>query len=216
MISHLNGTLARLDLRYCIIDVNGVGYKVFITGGVVEHVSHNIGQPVTLCTYLAVRETALDLYGFLNAHDLEMFELLLTVSGIGPKSALGIMNIASTESIREAAITGDISYLTKVSGIGKKTAEKVVLELKEKIENFGAGMADADGRFGTNPSEEPGKEGVVRSSTGKDMDFAIQALQSLGYTEREARDAVKDMPREKLKDMKPEEIVREALKKLGS
>ncbi len=189
MISHLTGTLLLLDIRYAIIDVNGVGYKVSITGEVVEKLSHSLNTTVSLHTYLAVRETALDLYGFMTASDLEMFEYLLTVSGIGPKSALGVLNIANANTVREAVTSGDISYLTKVSGIGKKTAEKIILELKGKL----------------------GDETEMLSG-GKDAGIAIEGLKALGYSEREARDAIKDMP----KDMSPEALLKEALKKLGS
>ena len=195
MIAHLTGTLTLLDLRFCIVSVGGVGYKVYISSPTVESLTHSLNTNVSLHTYLSVRETALDLYGFLNTEDMEMFELLLGVSGIGPKSALAILSATNTQSIKEAVISGDTSYMTKVSGIGKKTAEKVVLELKEKIE--GMGPTDISG---------------MSSSSNKDMGIAIEGLKALGYSEREARDAIKDMP----KNLAPEAMLREALKTLGS
>lgn len=194
MIAHLTGTLTLLDLRFCIISVQGVGYKVYIPSPVVESLTHSLDTTVSLHTYLAVRETALDLYGFVTAEDMEMFELLLGVSGIGPKSALAILSATNTQSIKEAVISGDTSYLTKVSGIGKKTADKIALELKEKID--GSGVTDISGNAGGN----------------KDMGIAIEGLKALGYNEREARDAIKDLP----KNLTPEAMLKEALKKLGS
>ena len=125
MISRITGTLLQLDLKNAIIDVAGIGYKVHMGGETIEALAGNVGQPVSLFTYLAVRENSLDLYGFKNQETLSMFELLITVSGIGPKSAMGILAVASEHTIREAIISEDTSYLTKVSGIGKKNAEKI-------------------------------------------------------------------------------------------
>ncbi len=191
MISRISGTLIHLDLKAAIIDVAGVGYKVYVGGECLEALAGNIGQQVSLFTYLAVRETALDLYGFKNQETLDMFELLITVSGIGPKSALGILGLASAHTLREAIVSEDISYLTKVSGIGKKSAEKIVLELKGKFKDD----------YGPTPS---GKD-VTKEA------LAVEALKSLGFDEREARDAVKKMD----KDLGTEDMIKQALKEIG-
>lgn len=166
MIGHLKGTLIHQDLKSVILDVAGVGYKIYTNTASLES---QTGKTLEFWTYLAVRENALDLYGFTKREELEFFELLLTVSGIGPKSAMGILSVATLQNLRHAVSTGDTSHLTKVSGVGKKNAEKIVLELKDKLENA---------KF------ESGH------SISGDVD-ALEALKSLGYGEREAREALK-------------------------
>ncbi len=172
MIGTISGTVRYKDLNQLIVDVNGVGYKIFSTTDTV--ISTTAGEPVFLWTYLAVRETALDLFGFLDKDTLSLFELLITISGIGPKTALGILNVASPEMLRQAVATEDTSYLTKVSGIGKKNAEKIVLELKDKLVTT---SADFEGK-------ERGAGDVM------------EALLSLGYEERDIRNAMKKMPKD--------------------
>jgi Holliday junction DNA helicase RuvA len=134
-----------------------------------------------------VREDAFDLYGFLEPTELEFFEMLISVSGIGPKGALAILGIASIETLRKAIGTGDTSYLTKISGIGRKTAEKIVIELRDKM------------------GEEKGG-----TSLQGELD-ALEALKSLGYSQNEARDALKKVS----PDTDTNTKIREALKILG-
>jgi Holliday junction DNA helicase RuvA len=190
MISRLAGTLIALDLKAAVIDVGGVGYRVYVGGESIENLAGKIGDSVSLFTYLAVRENSLDLYGFKNQETLDMFEMLLTVSGIGPKSALGILSVASEHTIREAILTEDTSYLTKVSGVGKKNAEKIVLELKGKFKDS----------VSVGERKDVTKEALV-----------IDALKSLGFDEKEARDAVKNMDKEST----AEEMIKAALKQMG-
>jgi Holliday junction DNA helicase RuvA len=166
MISHLKGTLIHQNLKFIILDVSGVGYKIYTNTALLESTKN---KTLEFWTYLAVRENALDLYGFQTKEELDFFELLLTVSGIGPKSAIGILAVATIQNLRHAISTGDVSHLTKVSGIGKKNAEKIVLELKDKIVGL---------------SED------ISVSVSGDVD-ALEALKSLGYGEREAREALK-------------------------
>ena len=192
MISRLSGTLIALDLKSAVIDIGGLGYKVFVGGETIEYLVGNINKQVSLFTYLAVRENSLDLYGFKNQQTLDMFELLLTVSGIGPKSALGILNVASEHTIREAILMEDTSYLTKVSGIGKKNAEKIVLELKGKFK-------DTETPFGE--KKDVSKEALV-----------IEALKSLGFDEKSARDSVKKMDKEHT----AEAMIKLSLKEIGN
>ena len=188
MIGSLKGTLVHKDLHYLIVDVGGVGYKVSVT----TEVSLDIlpGQSVFLWTFLVVRETALDLYGFLDKETLEIFELLITISGIGPKTALGILNVASPTILRQAVSENDTSYLTRVSGIGKKNAEKIVLELRDKLVS-----TDAD-------------KGLNLRAEGD----ALEALVSLGYSERDARESLKKISKE---IDNPSERVKQALKLLS-
>ncbi|HEY4503435.1 MAG TPA: Holliday junction branch migration protein RuvA, partial [Candidatus Paceibacterota bacterium] len=133
-----------------------------------------VGSPISIWPHLVVKETALELFGFLDKETLEIFELLITISGIGPKSALGILNIVSPATLRQAVASEDTTYLTRVSGIGKKNAEKIVLELKNKLK-------------------------VTKDDQSVDMQSegdALEALVSLGYSERDARDALKKVPKD--------------------
>ena len=138
-----------------------------------------------------MREDSQELYGFLHYPELELFELLIGISGIGPKGALGVMAIAPVDTLKKAIASGDTSYLTRVSGIGRKTAEKVVLELKEKL--AGRGVS-------------------VSAPELKDEADALDALVALGYSQREARDALAAVPQD---ITSIEKRVREALKRLG-
>ena len=131
MIGYIEGTVKAARDAHLIVLTGGVGYKVGVLKETVLRTA--VGSPVSLWIYTAVREDAFDLYGFAHEEELRFFELLLTVSGIGPKSALGILDIASVETLRSAISAANAGYLTSVSGIGKKTAEKIVLELKDKM-----------------------------------------------------------------------------------
>lgn len=167
MISYLRGKVINKSINYAIIEVACVGYQVFAGENFLNELK--INSEVEVYTHHQVREEASDLYGFKNMEDLELFELLLTVSGVGPKSALGVISMASASDIKEAIIRGDANLLTKVSGIGKKTAERLVLELKTKVLRGSA----------INGLESP-------SLMGSDE---IDALMSLGYSLNEARSA---------------------------
>jgi len=188
MISHLKGAIIAENERYIVLDVRGVGYKIYVTTETRKQAGKT--AETSLWTHLAVRENALDLYGFLEQTELQFFELLTTVSGIGPKTALGIMNIAPIESILTAVAKNDAGYLTKTTGVGNKNAQKIVLELKGKLNGFTFESAEV-------------------SSEGAD---ALDALQALGYSLKESRDALGKVG-ETAKT--PSEKVREALKILG-
>lgn len=188
MIASLSGTLSFASERFVVLNAGGVGYKIFTAGETVRAAQKKSGE-MLFWTHLSVRENALDLYGFLEQTELDFFELLLTVSGIGPKTALGIMNAAPVEMIVSAVIEGDSSHLTKVSGIGTKNAQKIVMELKGKVDGF--------------RSETPSGE--------KETD-ALEALEALGYSLREARDVLKKISPEAVT---PGEKIKEALKLLG-
>ena len=173
-----------------IIEVNNIGYQVFV--GSVIYAELKTGKEAKLYTHQYVREDALNLYGFRSMEELEMFELLLSISGIGPKSALGVLSVGSVEDIRESISRGDSVLLTKVSGIGRKTAERVILELREKI-----------------PAASRGQAGRGSGSFSGDE---IDALMALGYSMQQAREALRAVDA-KIKDSG--ERIKEALKKLG-
>jgi Holliday junction DNA helicase RuvA len=191
MIAKLTGKIAHLDIKFLILDVNGVGYKVFATSETLEKAGE-IGTDISLWTHHTIREDASDLFGFSTRDALGLFELLISVSGIGPKTGLNILNLTTPDTIREAVETGDTSYLTKISGIGKKMAEKMVIELRDKL---GA------------PSD------TYVSGSLKDGALAIEALKSLGYSEKDAREAVKKIDKDVTST---QDIVKSALKMLSN
>ncbi len=168
MISYVSGTVVEKEAKFAIVDVCGIGYRVFVTDDTMQKL--RIGAQAKLLTRHVVREDAEELFGFLETDDLKLFELLLSVPGIGPKTALNILNVATPETLRRSITSGEVAYLTKISGIGKKTAEKIVLELKDKL---------GKGEEGTTLKEE--------------VD-ALEALKSLGYSHGEAREALKNLP----------------------
>ncbi len=172
MIGSLSGTVRGVIRETVVIDIAGVGYRVAVPVATLAKAAE--GDSLFLWTHLAVRENAQDLYGFETREELSWFELLLTVSGIGPKSALGIMNSIDVLALEKAVAHNDAAGLSKSFGIGKKTAEKLVLELRGKV---AAGTG--------------GKE----SERGSDGDV-VDALVGLGYSPREARDAVHELPPE--------------------
>ena len=183
MIGSIKGkTILKTD-KFIIIEANGVGYKVSVSLDSISRIKNE--ADIFIWIHTIVREDALDLYGFLERTELEFFEMLIGVSGIGPKGALGILSVASIDTLRQAIGTNDISYLTKISGIGRKTAEKIVIELRDKFK---------------------GEE----SGTLKEEMDALEALKSLGYSQNEARDALKNVTATDTNSK-----IKEALKILG-
>jgi len=173
MIASVHGKITYLtpQLRkdsYFVVEAFGVGYKIFTSGKTVASV--RVGQDVTVFTYLSVSERALDLYGFLQPADKTFFSLLLTVPGIGPKSAIAILDKASMHDVQQAVLNDDPSILTKMAGMTLKTAEKIVVALKDKVESL--------------TSRTSGK-----ASNATDAD-AFDVLESFGYTAAEARRAL--------------------------
>lgn len=188
MISYIEGPVLHIGETFAIISANGLGYKVFAAQDTLASLQGK--GTCSLWTYLAVRENALDLYGFANQEALAFFELLITISGIGPKTALSILNLANIRTLKSAIVSGDPTRLTKISGIGKKNAEKIVMELKDKV----------DGDAGD-------------ENSGTDDTDALEALRSLGYSERESREALKKVPASITETGKR---IKDALKRLGN
>lgn len=188
MIKHLRGTILEKQLGTVVIAAHDVGYAVYVPEHVLTALPE-IGDTVSLWTHLSVRENAMDLYGFIERSDLDAFELLLNVSGIGPKGALAILSLDTTDKLLSAISAGDTSYLTSVSGIGPKSAKKIVIELQDKLKEYGLG-----------------------EHSSEDADV-LDALRALGYTLKESREALKYIPKE-VTDT--HERVKEALKTLGT
>lgn len=188
MIAKISGKIQFIKNSYVVVDVGGIGYKVFVTNYTLGKIAGM--KEVEFYVYTYVREDTLALYGFLKNEELEMFELLISISGIGPKAALGILTVADPKTIRVAILNEDAAILTKVSGVGKKTAERVIMELKNKVIDL--------------PENE--KEKTVSDNN------VIEALLSMGYSINEARNALKLVPQE-IKNI--EQKLKLALKNLG-
>lgn len=186
MIGHLKGVVSIVGIGHIVLDVGGVGYKIHASQGTLALFKQ--GDTALLFTHMAVRENALDLYGFLSRSELEFFEMVISVSGIGPKTAIAILGLAPVETLKRAIAGGDATHLTKVSGIGKKNAEKIIVELKDKL-----GGADA----------------AARILIGADAE-ALEALEALGYSMRDARESIA-----KTSGVTAQEKIREALRALG-
>ena len=208
MIAHLSGTVLYKDNKHAVIQTGGVGYKVYATERDLELM--RVTEHVSVWVYTAVKEDALDLYGFILRDCKDMFDHLLTISGVGPKTALNILNVAGHEAIVSAVVSGELTYLTSISGIGKKMAEKIVLELKGKI----AAIEHIDPVTGEKISlGQNGGSGDLAGATQSDID-TIEALKSLGYTHREAKAALEQLDKEtRAKDIG--EKIKLLLKMLG-
>ncbi|MDO8668352.1 MAG: Holliday junction branch migration protein RuvA [bacterium] len=191
MISYLKGKIKNKGNGFVILEINNIGYKVFVAS--LLYADLTVGQDFEFYIHQHVREDALNLYGFKQIEELELFELLIGISGIGPKSALGIMSIATASDIKESIVRGDPALLTKVSGIGRKTADRVVLELREKISK----LSFKDNKL---------------SQSGLGSSDEIDALMALGYSLSQAREALNGVDG-KIKDSG--ERIRQALKKMG-
>ncbi len=185
MIAYLEGTLIHSSLTYIIVSVNGIGYKVF---AVPELLGKPVGQPIQLFTYHKSTDDGQSLFGFPNAHTLDFFELLLTVSGIGPKSALSILSSGEIHMLKEAIAKQDVTFFSQMGGIGKKTAERIIVELKDKI------------------GQLPGVEGAPTGSSD-----VFDALIGLGYGTSEVRHVVSEVDR----SASTEQQLKQALKLLS-
>lgn len=191
MIAFLEGKIILKTEKYIILDINGLGLRVFCSARTLSKLPET-GHQVKIFTHLAVKETGWELYGFSSHEELEFFELLITISGIGPKTALAILGSVSVEDLQEAIVLGDETILAKVSGIGHKTAQRIILELKTKVKKISKGVGEG-------------------SRLAGDIE-AIDALVVLGYRIYEARQALQEVPPQ-IKGL--ELRVKEALKRLG-
>ncbi len=189
MISRIEGIVWDINEKFMTVGVGGIGFKIFSTKETKE--TSIKGSPISLFTHLVVKEDALDLYGFSNPEEMNLFQMIITISGIGPKTALNVLNISSVQALKNAIKKNDIAHLVKVSGIGRKIAEKIVLELKDKI-----GIETED--YG--------------DITLRDEIDAVEALKSLGYSQKDAREALKDIDKS---IVKTGDRIKEALKVLN-
>ena len=196
MIAYLKGIIDIKRQDYVVIDVHGVGYKIFMPEGAIQNLE--VDSEVKIYTFMRVREDDVSLYGFLNVEELAMFELLISVGGIGAKSAVGILSNIAPSKFALAVITDDVTTLKKLPGIGAKTAQRIILELKDKIKT----QEETE-------QENEIKQKIEVSDSAKD---AIEALQVLGYTRREVEEAISKIGESNLTT---EEIIKQGLKYLG-
>lgn len=195
MIGSLKGTVAQLEAEYCIVDTaGGVGYRVFMPSA---HLAQLVlGKEVRIHVHTAVREDAILLYGFLSREYYDLFEILLTVSGVGPKMALGILSAIKPDAFYTAVSNKDVKMLVKLPGVGKKTAERMLLELKDKV------SCSSESDDVMQEIAEAGGSGAVAE--------AIEALVSLGYSNSEIMPVLKEIP--DCASLSGEAILRQALK----
>ena len=201
MIAYVKGTVAYLNDNIIVVDVHDIGYQIFITLRDVQ-VMPAAGKEVCLHTYMNVKEDAMQLFGFLDKDDLAMFRLLLNVNGVGPKAALGILGSLSANDLRFAVLSDDVKSISAAPGIGKKTAQKLILELKDKVH-----LEDAFEKRLEHNTEQAGKV------NNDEISEAVQALTALGYAASDALKAVKKV--EITEQMRTEDILKEALKKIS-
>lgn len=203
MIAYVNGIIDDITEDNTVIDVGGVGYNVRISADTAARLP-GIGEPVKLYTYTSVREDAFQLFGFLSRNDLEIFKKCITVNGIGPKGALAILSVLDADSLRFAIMSGDAKAISKAPGIGARTAERLILELKDKIKVddtlIGREIAGSNASQGSP---------VADSAQKKE---AVEALVALGYGQAESLKAVNAI--EGIEEMDSGAVLKAALKKL--
>jgi Holliday junction DNA helicase RuvA len=200
MIYQLNGILDSVDQNNIVIDVQGVGYKVFVPTSILGRLP-KAGEKIKIFTYQVIREDANDLYGFLRKEERGLFSMLLSVSGIGPKSAISLLSGIKMEDLVVAIAKGSVDLITTIPGIGLKTAQRLIIELKEKVGKAYA-IATSESLKGL-PTEEP----VIAD--------AISALMTLGYTPKEARDAIMRSGIDFTKTKNAEDIIKQSLRSLS-
>ncbi len=197
MIYNVKGTLTYTDPTFAVIECSGVGFKCFVSMTTLKELP-SIGNEVNLYTYMSVREDALDLFGFFEVDELEAFKLLISVSGIGPKAAIAILSVLTPSKLSVAISSGDVRSIQMAQGVGKKTAERVVLELKDKMVGIGTAAVDVQNA-----------QSVASSS---DAQEAVEVLVSLGFSQSDAATVVGAMD----KSLSVDDMVRKGLRQLSS
>lgn len=200
MYSYIKGELTDMEENKIIVEAGGIGYGILVPSTVMDYMP-SIGEAVKVYTYLHVKEDAFLLFGFLTKDDLKVFQMLLSVNGIGPKGALAILSVMATDQLRFAILAGDAKAIAKAPGVGGKTAQRVILELKDKMK-----LEDV---------LEPNSDVLVplRKETNTQKNEAIEALVALGYSASEALGAVSKV--ELMEDATVEDILKAALKQMA-
>ena len=195
MIGYIRGSVVFLAAEHVIVDTNGIGYRVFMTGSSLAKLEKS--QEVKMHVYTNVREDAIQLYGFLDYDEYNIFLKLITINGIGPKVALGILSAIAPDNFRLAVLNQDIKAMTKLPGVGKKTAERLLLELRDKL------------GFSSEEKAQTMQSDFIGNSTGSAYDEALQALLALGYDKSEILPMLKQYAKE---NMTVEAMIKAVLK----
>lgn len=204
MYSYIKGELVEIAEDLIVVEANNIGYNIHVPGQVLSYLPER-GSEVKIYTYLYIREDAMMLYGFLTRDDLNVFKLLLGVSGIGPKGALAILSVMTTDDLRFAVLGDDEKTIAKAPGIGAKTAKRLILELKDKLklENAFESALEHNGESGSVPGQ----------GTNAVKNEAVQALTALGYSSSEALKALQNV--EITDGMDVETVLKQALKQMA-
>lgn len=203
MLSYIIGEVAEISADTVVVENNGIGFNIKTSAMTIDSLPP-VGDMVRIYTYLHVREDAIQIFGFLSKDELEVFKLLLNVNGIGPKGALGILSAISTDDLRFAVLSDDVNLIKSCPGVGAKTAQKLIIELKDKLR-----LEDAFEMAVNNNN----KKNTVQDNTVIVMNEAVEALVSLGYSSKDAIAAVKKV--ENIQNKNSEQILKEALKGLA-
>lgn len=196
MYYYIKGNLAAKGENYIVLDNNGIGYRIYTSLSTIERVGA-LGDKVMAYTYLNVREDAMEIYGFGTEEERNMFLKLISVSGVGPKAGLALLSIAAPEKLSTAIVTGDEKLLTKASGIGPKAAKRIILELKDKIDNA---------ELGIDVSDVTDENEVIMESRAE----ALSALTVLGYNAQDAKNVLLKLDA----SLSTEELIKKALTQL--
>ncbi len=202
MFYHISGELVICESYFSVIDCGGVGYKLTTSLNTADSLAGKLGEKVKLYTHFAVREDAAELFGFYSTDELDIFRLLLTVSGVGPKAAIAILSIFTPEKFSLAVCTEDTRAIAKASGVGSKTAARIVLELRDKVTSVAAPAR----------AEVPSRVAKALPRSSQKLTEATDALTVLGYNKNQILDALSGLD---ITDMPLEKIITSALKRLG-
>ncbi len=198
MFSYIKGNLEVKNLNYVVIDVNGIGFKIFMSESAIQRLEEK-GNNVKIYTHMNVKEDDISLYGFITSEELRMFELLIGVSGVGAKSAISMLSSITPSKFALAVISNDVKTLTKIPGIGPKSAQRIILELKDKLKTEEAIQTD----------NIELKTSIVENNK---LEEAVQALKVLGYTRQEIESVLAKI---EVNTLTVEDIIRKALSFLG-
>ena len=206
MLSYIIGEVAEISADTVVIENNGIGFNIKTSAMTIDSLPP-VGDMVRIYTYLHVREDAMQIFGFLSKDELEVFKLLLNVNGIGPKGALGILSAISTDDLRFAVLSDDVNLIKSCPGVGAKTAQRLIIELKDKLKVEEAFEMALNNRNKANAAAEQDNSIIV-------MNDAVEALVSLGYSSKDAIKAVKKV--DDIDKKNSEAILKEALKSLAT
>lgn len=198
MIYNVRGTLTYTDINYVVVECGGVGFKCFVSMTTLKELPP-LGKEANLYTYLSVREDAMDLFGFATQQELDAFKLLITVSGVGPKAAMAVLSVLPPDRLSIAVSSGDVKSIQSAQGVGKKTAERIVLELKDKM-------------LGIAPSNAAAVQSIQAVASNSDAQEAVEVLVSLGFNQSDAATVVGAMD----KGLSVDDMIRKGLKQLSS